>query len=178
MGRRVKTNFQSLNMGWGQASGDRRVGGVALSSGPEDPARCKCRERRWRDPGGPPNPSSGHLGLGINRLVCQWWPGWGCAEVRGHRRDGSREAEGTPPSLVSALRKEGGEPGTILTSTHSGQKAFKVCLRPLKPTSKEPGACPGGPHHPHLSQEQAGRPPGWDPTRTGARGAGAGAATS
>lgn len=40
---------------------------------------------------------------------------------RDARPQAGREAEGTPPSLVSALRKEGGEPGTILTSTHSGQ---------------------------------------------------------
>lgn len=66
--------------------------------------------------------------------------GWGRREGG---REASRESEGHPPFLVSALRKEGGGPGTILTSTACGQKAFKVCLRdPYKPTSQWWGTPP------------------------------------
>lgn len=80
-------------------------GGVALSSGPEGPVRCKCREGGWRGPQRPPpNPRSGHPGLGINRFVCQWWPGWMCRDAEATGREGGR---GDTP-LFSKCPEEGG----------------------------------------------------------------------
>lgn len=114
----MKTNFQSLNMGWGLGKQRWEGWGGHPEQGLRTPPGVSAMKEGGGDPSVPPNPRSGHPDWGINNLYVSGGQG-GCAEVR--EATGGAGGRGTPPSLVSALRKEGGEPGTILTSTHSGQ---------------------------------------------------------